>query len=268
MLYVICHPSENRGPLLNGAQRLVEFYTEKGYHPRSSKHGDVLCDFLLDDLMRECPAFRQAAVKGTICYQQNPKGKSNTPLAWKLDLAIGPTLRTPDLANVKVPIRAPPDDLWIAVDAKSIMTEHGKARRNRQRDLNSLAAIIHMKNPRTVVGGLVVINVAPSFRSPTRKGEITIHKNIDRLVAESVRLFEDLPRAPARGLEGGNLNEIDAIGVIVVDYTNIKDTPARLVTEPPAPQPGSPLHYDCFVRTICEAFTARFITLPRDGDLQ
>jgi len=182
------------------------------------------------------------------------------PLGWNIDLAIGPPPKDQkNLSSIsESPLRTDPAELWIAVDAKTIMTEHGKARRNRQRDLNSLASILHMKNPKTIVGGLMVINLADKFRSPLRNGEVTNHKNISRLVDECVQLFQDLPRAPSQGISSGEVNQIDAMGVIVVEYTNIEKESARLVMNPPAPQSDNPVHYMNFVTDICRAFSARF----------
>ncbi|MEW5747200.1 MAG: hypothetical protein AB1793_00220 [Candidatus Thermoplasmatota archaeon] len=241
-------------------REFVRYLESNGYHPRSSKHGDRLCELLLEDMMASCPAFAEMAAKGRICYNQNQPPGLGVPLGWNIDLAIGPTSRDAQ----RVPggegesICAPPDELWVAVDAKTIMTEHGKARRNRQRDLNSFSSILHMSNPRTIVGGLVVVNMSASFMSPLRAGETTMHANIERLVTETVKLFEDLPRASKTGPSPSKPNEIDAVGVIVVDYDNVKGHSAKLVSEPPAPQLGSPLHYHSFVKAICEAFSVRF----------
>jgi hypothetical protein len=242
---------------LNADKDFVKYLSETGYHPRSSKHGDKLCELLLRDLIDECPAFRAASADGTVCFDLNYSPATNVPLGWNIDLVIGPPAAKP-LEPSKGFARSTPSELWVAVDAKTIMTEHGKARRNRQRDINSFATILHMKNPKTIVGGLVVINMASSFRSPLRNGETTIHTNISRLVAETVQLFQDLPRAPSSGLASGNLNQIDAMGVIIVEYSNVDGEPAKLVTGPPAPPPQSPVHYASFVRDICAAFGSRF----------
>lgn len=238
-------------------KEFVRYLSETGYHPRSSKHGDKLCELLLADLSDECPAFRKAATDGIIRHDMNYSPAESVPLGWNIDLVVGPPSEA-ILAPSGRPVRGVPSELWVAVDAKTVMTEHGKARRNRQRDLNSFATILHMKNPRTIVGGLVVINIASTFRSPLRDGETTVHANISRLVEETVQLFQDLPRAPASGPLPNNLNQIDAMGVIVIDFTNIEDQPAKLVTSSPAPMPGSPIHYESFVRDICRAFAIRF----------
>lgn len=245
---------------MKAPELLVKYLTETGYNPRSSKHGDKLCELLVADLMTECPAFHKAAQEGRICYELNHSPDHRVPMGWNIDLAIGPPADGNEkILSTDLPLVGPPMELWIAMDAKTIMTEHGKNRRNRQRDLNSFSSILHMKNPRTIVCGLVLINCAGSFRSPLRDGETTIHANIKRLVAESVKLFEDLPRAPSGGPDPKNLNQIDAIGVIVIEFSSLEDEPTRLVTEPPAPQIDSPVHYNNFVRDICAAFSERYV---------
>ena len=243
---------------MKAPELFVKYLTESGYHPRSSKHGDKLCELLLADLMEECPAIRAAAQNGKICFGLNYSPGMGAPLGWVVDLAIGPSNSKIEGSSSGSMAKEPPSDLWIAVDAKTIMTEHGKARRNRQRDLNSFSSILHMKNPKTIVGGLVVINNAGSFRSPLRDGDVTIHANIERLVAESVKLFEDLPRAQSNGPDSKNLNQIDAVGVIVIEYSDPKEKPTKLVSDFPAPQPGSPVRYENFVKDICSAFLARY----------
>jgi hypothetical protein len=38
--------------------RIAAFLEANRYHPRSSKHGDALCAFLLEDLLATCDSFR------------------------------------------------------------------------------------------------------------------------------------------------------------------------------------------------------------------
>jgi len=96
------------------------------------------------------------------------------------------------------------------VDAKTIMTEHGKARRNRQRDLNSLHDILHRRNPKAIVAGLVVVNMASTFKSPLRP-EMTVHRNIERIVGETIDMFRGLPLSSDNSTGVG----LDALGIIV-----------------------------------------------------
>jgi hypothetical protein len=243
---------------VRGDRAFVRHLAENGYHPRSSKHGDALCGFLLWDTLEMCPTFRRAAERREIVYQRNYTIDPDSPDRWNADLVVGPPgpATATDAERIGPLVNGDPSEIWVAIDAKTIMTEHGKARRNRQRDLNSFQDILHRKNPNTIVGGLLVVNMAPRFRTPLprRSGGLNEHRNIERLVAEIVTLMSGLARGrPSPGLRG-----LEALGVIVVEHSNVEGEESRLVTEPPAPGEGQPLSYTTFLRELCEAFGARF----------
>jgi hypothetical protein len=237
---------------------IVNYLTANGYHPRSSKHGDALCAFLLTDLLDTCPAFRRAAEEREIVFQRNYTIDPDSPDRWNADLVVGPPSQAvSDDAHASGPLaQGDPDEIWVAVDAKTIMTEHGKARRNRQRDLNSFQDILHRKNLRTLVAGLVVVNMAVRFRTPLprRSGGLNEHRNVERLVAEIVTMLNGLARSEASPGRPG----LEALGVIVVEHSNVSGEASRLVTAPPAPPSGHPLSYTAFLRDLCEAFGTRF----------
>jgi hypothetical protein len=241
---------------LSADREFADYLQKNLYHPRSSEHGDQLCKLLLRDLLGSCEPFYLAAKDRKIVYKLNQVIDKGSPTQWNLDLVVGPPSEKVQqhLESKDVFLLGDPTDIWLAIDAKTIMTEHGKARRNRQRDLNSLHDILHRKDPRTIVGGLLVVNMATSFKSPLR-AEITTHKNVERLVEETIGLFEGLPLARRDG------NGLDALGVIVVSHTNIPGSSSRLVTSSPAPHPGDPLHYLTFLDDICHAFRQRFSAL-------
>jgi hypothetical protein len=136
------------------------------------------------------------------------------------------------------------------------MTEHGKARRNRQRDINSFADIMHRHHPGAVTGGLLLINMAEQFKSPLRdEDDITEHDRIEQLVEETVDIFRDIDRA-----EGEISPNVDGVGCIVVDHTNMDDGhETRLVTEPPAPQSGEIVHYKDFLHIMIDTLEGRFL---------
>jgi hypothetical protein len=236
-------------------ERYVEFLQTHGYHPRSSAHGDALCLFVLDDLLEYCEPFRAAAGSGRIVYDLNYNVGAGGQMSWNLDLVVGPPSDT-EMAGPPVDgriKRGSPVDIWLAVDAKSVMTEHGKARRNRQRDLNALHDVLHRRDPKTIAAGLIVVNIAPRFRSPLRKGETTIHRNIEHLVEGTVKMYSDLPQRSLPSEQG-----LDAIGVIVVSHTNLEDDPTILISGGSAPSQGTPVHYRSFLASICSAYGARF----------
>lgn len=239
-------------------QRIVPWLNENGYHPRSNAHGKAICDYFVDDLIHSSDLLQKAASQGDIVFKSDFKVGQESELEWKVDLILGPPLikpiATPSSARLA---RGEPKDVWLALDAKTIMTEHGKARRNRQRDLNSFASIMKHHYPSSVVGGIIVVNLADRFKSPLRS-QVTQHRNIGKLVEESVQLFREVPRAPKEGSGG-----IEAIGVIVVKHTNIPSDKTTLVTGLPAPQIGDPVHYKTFLTLMKEALEYRHFQASR-----
>lgn len=234
---------------------LARFLTLNGYHPRSSKHGDAMCEFLLRDLYSNCPAFNLFADDGKIVYQTNHTVNPDSPTRWTIDLVVGPGRREHQLLQQTI-ARGNPSEIWLAVDAKAIMTEHGKARRNRQRDLNSMAEILHRMRPSPIAGAYVVINMSAHFRSPLRTEE-SEHRNIGRIVSETIPLFQEILKDEQSGRPG-----LDAIGISVVDYSNLPGSECKLVESSPAPAPSNPLYYQAFLSRICRDFTTRFASEP------
>lgn len=238
--------------------QFARFLSVNSYHPRSSRHGDALCRLFLADIQARCPSFAQASAKNEIVYRTNFTIDPEASDRWNADLVVGPPLFTPTVEAPRLGSIAlgAPREIWLAIDAKTIMTEHGKARRNRQRDLNSFHDILHRKNPKTIVGGLLVVNMASRFQTPlarTAKG-ITSHRNIERLVEEIVSLMNAIPKAAAQAGTAG----IEGIGLIVVTHSNVAGEETELVTRSPAPAGDHPLSYLSFLRDICAAFSARF----------
>ena len=240
-------------PHLYADKRIVRWLGKNGYHPRSGKHGAALCNFFLDDLFYSSDLLRKAAENGDVVHETDYVVGTGA-LRWNIDLVLGSPVSKPlFVSDEKYISRSDPKDIWLAIDAKSVMTEHGKARRNRQRDLNSLADIVKHYYPNSVVGGIVMVNVSKRFKSPLRD-DITEHKNIHRLVKETIQIFKEIPRAHVERGSG-----IEAVGIIVVDHTNLSGDQTRLVIDPPAPQEGDICHYQEFLRLIKEPLEQRFL---------
>ena len=146
------------------------------------------------------------------------------------------------------------------------MTEHGKARRNRLRDLQAFHNYAHSYNEKTIAVGTVAVNVSRVFWSPTRsKDDITEHVNIEALGKSTVELFRGLPLRHTQA-EGPGL---EAVSLLVVDFDNLRKNPAlpygaprarnpKLVTGTPAPRTGDPMHYATMVQRICDAYEERW----------
>jgi hypothetical protein len=238
--------------------RIVQYLNTNLYHPRSSKHGDALCEFLLEDLLATCDSFRRLAEQDRIVYRANCTIDPASFDRWNADLVIGPPTQAPepDATRVGSIAKGDPSEIWLAIDAKTIMTEHGKARRNRQRDLNAFHDILHRKNSRTVVGGLLLVNMAEQFHTPLAKKKkgATIHKGVVKLVSEIIELMGALPRHDEQSGRAG----LEGMGIIVVAHSNVPGEQTRLIQEPPAPAENDPLSYRTFVRDLCSALSARY----------
>ena len=267
-----------RGPI-----RYAEHLTRDRYHPRSSKHGDFLSQALVLDLLDASPVLRSAAARGRLVFTVNhaievaDKSVAQTlpedarkDLAWNMDLVIGPAgdeappilrkksrkkgeeahLITPDIMK-----RGTPREVWLVVDAKGVMTEHGKARRNRQRDITALWTVMKTFMPNVIVGAVIPINVSSKFKSPLRR-EISDHgSNIQRIVLSTLGIFRAVRKTSREG------RGIDGLGCFVVDFDNMERSEARYVEEPPAPQPDDVIHYDTFVQDLVAAVVKRFGSL-------
>lgn len=252
-----------------GDERILDYLNEEHewnyprnipYHPRSSKHGGLQCRYFIDDLLYVSDAIRRAAEGGEIVYAEDYDVGDTRGLGWNVDLVIGPPEEDSqvDESNEAGMSDGEPSEVWVAVDAKSIMTEHQKARRNRQRDINSFADIMHTHDERSITAGIILVNQAETFDSPTRDADdFTTHTNVDRIVGEIIDLFGNIDRA-----EGEMSANLDEVACIVVDHTNhIEDVgDSTLGTEPPAPQPGDPTQYRTFVSRLAATFEDRFLS--------
>jgi hypothetical protein len=49
----------------------------------------------------------------------------------------------------------------------------------------------------------------------------------------------------------------DAVGIMLIDLKN-DGSLCRIVTAPPAPQPGDPMHYAAMIERICSQYHAKF----------
>ncbi len=233
--------------------RFVEHLRQHGYHPRSNAHGKALCELVLENLLASCPRIAEDGAGGKLVYDLNRKiivaGSE-----WNVDLVLGPPPagfeHRPSARGIQ---QSSPATIRIAIEAKTIMTEHGKARRNRQRDLDSFHQFVHRYDPDAIAAGLTVVNIAKRFKSPLRP-EVTIHRNIEELVQETMSLLRALPSRSAPNQVAG----LEANGAILVDHDNVNLKKTRLVTASPAPQVGDPLHYDTFLRRICDRYMQRW----------
>ena len=231
----------------------MDHLRQSGYHPRSNKHSNALAEAIARDLVAYCPELRRKAAAGDIVYDLNFTLRAGTA-DWNVDLVLGP----PALADEPLPadeeciLRKCPATVQIAIEIKSVMTEHRKAVKNRKRDLEAHHEHVHHYNASAIAGGVLVVNAAPTFRSPLRN-EPTTHRNPFQLVEHCIA---ELRSVATRGGRTGY--GLEARCAIVVNMDNIRNEEAGYVTGAPAPSLGDPLHYDGFIRTLGDHYSRRF----------
>lgn len=250
---------------MNGPQKFVEFLDDSLYHPRSDAHGNAICRLIVMDLLASCPPLAGQASSGQLVGSVNLTQTVGHD-TWNIDLALGPPAGAPKPPGHGESIRSEkPAFIQLALEAKGIMTKHGKARRNRLRDFQAFHEHAHRYSEKTIAVAVVVVNASRFYWSPTRReDDVTEHKNLPNLIKETVDVFRSLPQRERPSSGPG----LEAICVLVVEHDNLKKNPnlapefkpqkSRLVTSSPAPAVGDPLNYASMIYRVCEAYKERF----------
>jgi hypothetical protein len=255
------------------AEEFAAYLAARGYDPRSSRHSDFLSEIIIRDLVTNCPLIAERAARGQVVgrlrhHQQI--GQND----WVIDIAIGTCAGAPVPLAGTVPgsplIRiAPPVIIQIAIELKGVLTEHGKARRNRLRDFGAFHGHGHTYDPRTVVAAFLVINSLDVFYSPLNLGkanrsELNTHvsnrRSARQFAKESIDLFRTIHLRHSE-TDGPGL---EALGVIVIEHDNInfhpdpskyadRRKPTQVAPAPPSLPVGDPLSYESMLQRICDS---------------
>ena len=232
----------------------LEHLRLEGYHPRSNKHSNALAVAIARDLASICEPLRDRALAGEVVYDINFDLHVQTA-TWNSDLVIWRASEK-DVPENQPISRGRPVAVEIAIEIKSIMTEHRKAVKNRKRDLEAHHEHVHHYDPQAIAGGVFVVNQASSFKSPLRPA-VTVHgrdrQAILNLMNHCLLEMRNISERRAVGDYG-----LDAKCFIVVEMDNINLSETRYVERPPAPQPGDPLNYDSFLRRICDLYSRHY----------
>lgn len=197
-----------------------------GYHPRTSKHSDFQSLIIIRDLVAQCPLIGKRAAKGEIVAKlrhHQQVGHAD----WVIDIAIGTCAGSPTPPKSDEHIAmAPPVIIQIAIELKSIWTEHGKARLNRLRDFNSFHGYAHQYNQQTVAAAFLVVNSAEQFWSPLREDDdITVHSKTIRTARQLAEKTIDKFRSIHLRNSSNDVPGLEAIGVVVVEHDNLAVNP-------------------------------------------
>jgi hypothetical protein len=251
------------------------------YHPRTSKHSDNQSLVIIRDILTDCSLISRRAASGDLVakFRHHQQVGHND---WIIDIAIGTPAGAPKAPESGQLIRmTEPALIQIAIELKSIWTEHGKARKNRLRDFNAFHSYAHQYDPRTVAAAFLVVNASELFLSPlnveSRKREpITWHKQRAKSTPQLIKETIDIFRSVHLRNKETDTPGLEALGVVVVEHDNLNylqgkqpysqiyetyqhlQKPSQAAKIPPGLRVGDPLHYSTMIQRICNSYTDRF----------
>jgi hypothetical protein len=214
-----------------------------GFNPRSQANSNALSSFIVADLMQSCPHIA--------------KDIDNLKLVPLLnaDVYTRVASRNVDLVLHESTEPKTPHRVRVAVENKTIMTAHGKARWNRYGDIIAYCNHAHNHRKECIAAATVVINCSPAYENPDgfAKGLVRPSFDMHKVVKDTVKIFTDLP---LRNSVDEPNDQPEAMVVFVVDYDGVN--PAKLVINDLAPPPDNPVHYSNFIKRICGLYSERF----------
>ena len=253
------------------------------YHSRSDHHSKVACWGIVFDLLRTSSLFRSQVSSGKVTFGINhemrdfrndrkkdldlvisvsssaakSKGRSLVDLVkhYKIELTQAEALELKALPEL---CEAPVGNVLVALEAKACMTAHQRALPRLYDELNSSHQTIHGAHDLAVAAGFVMINAAERFLSPdlNKQHRATDPQWSTHVQPKSVNIAIDkvkqLPRRSKTGMEG-----YDALSIVVIDCPN-DGTNVRLLSKPPAPQPGDVYHYTSMIDRLRGLYDTRF----------
>ena len=214
-----------------------------GFNPRSQGHSNALADFVVADLRESCRALAKDLASEKLKPVKNA------------DVRTRVASRNVDLTFVEPSLG--PGTVRAAVENKTIMTAHGKARWNRYGDLIAYCNHVHNHRPDCIAAAIVIVNCCPVYENPdaSAKGLVRPRFDMQKVVKDTIKIFADIP---LRSSADDPNDQPEALAVIVVNYDG--KNPAKLITDELSPKPDSPIRYEAFLQTFCSLYRKRFGT--------
>lgn len=274
---------------LSATIREDEFGNRWQYQSRSDHHSKVACWGILLDLLESCALLRKHVEKGTVVFginhemrdfkhnrkkdldlvlarprdagrvrDGNPLGFRGLVERYQIALTVAERKLVASLPDVTEGLVG---SVHVALEAKACMTEHVKALPRLYDELNSSHETIHASADDAIAVGFVMVNSADEFISPGRNrlsmagapASVKVRKHKQPEVTRRVvQKIEEMPRRTKPGEQG-----FDALGIVLLECRN-DGSPVKLVTEPPAPQPGEIYAYEMMIRRAVQIYEQRF----------
>ncbi|MEK7409298.1 MAG: hypothetical protein AAB225_29900 [Acidobacteriota bacterium] len=207
-----------------------------GFNPRAQASSNALSDFVVADLRTVSLEIDAAIQSKTLLVVQNPGVRTKVA-----ERSIDLVLRESAAKLV-----------CVAVEHKTIMTAHGKARKNRYGDIIAYCNHMHNHRKECIAGAIIIVNASPLYENPDgfAKGLVRPKFKMDKVVADTVRIFSQIT---LRESPDEPNDQPEALAVIVVNYDGAN--PARLEDYLPA---ESQIRYDAFIERIVRLYGERF----------
>lgn len=257
------------------------------YNSRSDRHSQIGCWGVAFDLLATSALLRQHAESGKVVLGVNhtmndfgtsrkkaldlvvarpagpvpPRGQSLRSIVATKNIPLTDSERSLLLNLPDIPV-APVGAVLIALEAKAAMTAHVKALPRLYDELNSSHLCVHGASNQALAIGFVQVNSATHFASSVTNGypltDYPIRVTAHRQPYDTKRVLKKIAELPRRSSVTGV--GFDGIGISVLDFAN-QGGPVTLVTDPPAPQPGDPFHYDSMIVRMANEYDSRFAAI-------
>ena len=266
---------------LSAITRRDKHGNEWQYHPRSDHHSKVACWGILFDLLSTTPLLRRHVQDGVVCFGINheirdfarnrtkdldlvlctpggpPSGQTFAELVEVYEIDLSESERS-ILTSLPPLRRAPVGSVVMALEAKACMTAHQRALPRFYDELNSSHLTVHGNSEQALAVGFAMVNMASTYLSPdlNKKNRATApewsthHQPRDGLLA--IEKARQLPRRAHTADTG-----YDAFAIVAIELPNDASA-VKLVTSPPAPQPGDIFYYDNMINRLSGLYATRF----------
>ena len=207
-----------------------------GFNPRSQANSNALSDFVVADLRHGCPEIDAAIQSKALALVQNP-GVMTKVAERSIDLVLR------ESATKLV---------CVSVEHKTIMTAHGKARKNRYGDIIAYCNHMHNHRKECIAGAIIIVNTSPVYSNPDAFAKDLVRPKfeMDKVVADTVKIFGQIP---LRELPEEPNDQPEALAVIVMNYDGV--SPATLVDYF---QEENQIRYERFIQRIARLYVERF----------
>src|SRR6266550_2549187 len=215
---------------MRGPQRYVDWINAHlGFNPRSQTNSNALSEYIIDDLSMASPKAIGEFVRTEKLVPLKNASVSTTVTVRNIDLVLYEKAMLPRIS------------VQLSVEHKTVMTAHGKARKNRYGDIIAYCNHMHNHQRDCVVGATVVINSSELYENPDAfaKGLVRPKFKMEKVVQDTVKVFAGIPLRESPD-DPNDLPE--ALTVIVVDYDGVNR--AKLVVSEASSASTSEAHYD------------------------